>query len=339
MSRIALILSLVLAVCGIAGAQDTVGSPNSDGYTLQSSGYYTYGAESQLYYRSLVTVPAYTAYGQYYPQRQYYRYLAYNPPVVQVPPYQPNWQELVAKAIDRKNDYAAYLQAIKVLDPGGSYGINGAYGVQGSAYSIANFGVNGSTSYGVGNSFNAALATPYSTLDLNLLYQQAAQNTQSAIKLGADANNGFSVLVGQAGQGAANVAKIQAEGLAVAQVGTALFQALRSGQQYQGISFKLTPQVGWQKVEEPGKVDPNVKQGLAQQFAALAQARCVECHNATVKKGGFDIAAYASMSPQQKMAVWERLTTPDNDRVMPRDSKGGPGKRLTADELRTFFLN
>lgn len=318
-----------------------------DGYVFRN-GYYYYGNEAQAYYRSLITVPGYYSYGAYYPGYSYYKYYPYTPsnPVAPAPAL--DWRSRTldiakiqvqynakreAEILEQKN----YLEAIKALGLQGighsqGYGTIPPYVVDGHYQStyLSGYGANASTVYG----YNA-YANANSNDFLAQLFQMANQQTINSQALTDKAQTGFQTLINQEGANRAKVAEIMAK----SQMVVAMLKSLEGPPSAltQGYSFKISQDKGLQV--DSGGVAADVKAKLAEQFKALVTAKCAECHSPTNKKGGFDVFTYTALSPDAKQIVWDRLTTQDPAKLMPRDKKGGTGTRLTPEELRLFATN
>ena len=162
-----------------------------------------------------------------------------------------------------------------------------------------------------------------------------APGGQGSQQFSFNATTAFQGLVGQEGTNRAKVAEILAKGQVAAQV----IQALQSGNEVKGVSFTITSGGKIQQQVDSNAVDPKERQALLGQFEQLVGAKCASCHSNGTKKGGLDLSGYLTFSQAQKQAVWDRITTTDQARMMPRDPSGGPGIALTAQEKRLFFLN
>lgn len=72
----------------------------------------------------------------------------------------------------------------------------------------------------------------------------------------------------------------------------------------------------------------------------VLQSRCAGCHSGDRLEGGLDLALWPDFTLAEKRAVWKRLRTTDESKVMPRDPEtGGPGEPLTASELSILSLD
>lgn len=330
-------------------------SQYSSSYVYDSkSGYYT---NNGCYYtRTLYQSPGYWQGGCYRYGESYYvytqvNYTPYVPPTVIInnpapvytPPPKFNVDEAILKIKadqEETKNFIAKLKAagLSVYDfPPGTFPpqyypqYGGPYNIQGQYYSYQ-YPVQGSTLYGYGVKDVASL---YGTTDLNQLYLQASQLAQGSQRLTSEATKGFQDLVGQAGENQAKIAEINAKGHVV----VALIKAMEgsSSAKYSGYSFKVSPGGVVEKMENG--VDPKLKGDLQKQLANLVGERCASCHAGPKVKGGFDITGYLDLNPQQKRIVWDRLTTDDSSKWMPRNADGSPGKKLSTEEMKLFFLN
>lgn len=334
---------LLLMIVGVAA----VGTE----YTYRD-GYYWLG--DRAYTRTLYQNPGYWSYGVYYPGAYYYQYtevpVATKYKTVETIKHtDSNWR---SKLLDlaaqrdkfegeiRKNahEQAYFMDAVRGLGLQGNFGWSGYGAVPPGASSGYGYGYSYSQSYGA----NATTKYTYSNLsqlygdsDLNQLYQAANQLAQNAQRLGGEATSNFTALAGQEGANRARVAEILAKG----QMAQQILQVLEAApsETVRGFTFKFNERGVFERVESAA-VDPKVKADLYDQFSIVAESRCASCHSGAAKKGGFDVYSYPTMSPEAKQKVWMRLTSDNENLVMPRDPKGGPGKRLTADEFRAFVL-
>lgn len=345
---------LFLAVCGLASAEGFApGYTTAAGYVLNADGLWYYG--SQAYTRTLVTIPGYYATSNccryWVASSSYYQYTIV--PKVQLPSYtEPGWRtQLLAIAANRDKfegdirlkavEHQNYLEAVNALGLTGNFRWNG-YGqsvAYGSYYAPpVNFGANANTQYGYSATYAASFGQ---SPDLNVLYQQANQLALNSQRLGGEATAGHQGLVAQAGGNQARVAEILAKGQAGSQLALAVANAVAAAPstETRGFRFDLKPGGVVVRTEDPKLVTPEIRTKLKEQFEALAVAKCGDCHGDTGYKGNFKIGDYYTLSQEQKNRVWERISTQDNSKVMPRDSKGGPGVRLTPEEQKSFFLN
>lgn len=350
--RIALALCLLLlAVTSAAADHYYNGYVSPSGYSYQN-GYWYYG--NQAYSRNQYYQDGYWSYGRYYPGYYYYTYTPYYAPTYQAPaqqqaPAAPNYEDAEAaiiKIVASREKHKQFLEKLKALGltpadlppgymppapPGYNYG-HQAYGYQGHYYNNT-YPVTGSTYYVP--SFNTFAKSYGSAEEIAQLFQMANQQILGSQKIGADGMQRFQDLVAQSSAERATVARILAQKeLALAMLST--FQDAPQAQ-FKGYSFKITPGKGVEKVEDG--VAPNNKAELEQKLAAVVGDKCASCHTGAKPKGGFDVSNYLRMSPQDKQGVWERLTTNDPGKLMPRKADGSPGERLSKEELRLFFVN
>lgn len=227
----------------------------------------------------------------------------------------------------RKNaaEYSQFKEAIDALGLKGNFRWDG-YGAAPPGYSshASVTGATGNTVYGY--SYNT-IASVYGDVKLESLYQQSARLAESAQKFSAQANQDFGALVGQEGANRAKVAEILAKGQAARET----LEALRDPSKIQTSEsvIKVVPN-GERKADASG-VKPA--------FASMANAKCASCHSGSDPKGKFAIADYPALTIAQRLAVIDRLTTRDDSKLMPRAKDGGPGQRLTEDEIRLFLEN
>ncbi len=312
------------------------------GYVRSACGYgcgYTYSyAAPQQYFRwiyTAVSVPA-----------------AYVPPAAPaVPAYTPGWKEKVIDYARVRDDQQAYLDALAALGiKGQSFGFQQTNSHNYGGYAAPAV-VSGQTVYG--HSF-AQLQTAYGP-SLDTLYQSASRLTQSAQQLGGQATTDFTALVGQAGANQARIAEI----LARAQAAATALQATAPQASTTTITTGQATGVGVQQATGQGAggaappVMPQARDGNGDPQANAAPAAgsgdflktvglplCGSCHGAGASnQNAFDITAYPRMSIQQKARVWDRLTTADESKAMPRAKGGGAGQPVTAAQLHEFYVN
>lgn len=363
MKRLAILFLLLAASAG--SAADTtypIGYITPGGYAWRGDGYWYYG--EQPYTRAQVLQPGYYAnatYGcntcrTYVPGYYYWSYTAYNKPTTyapQLPSYtDPTWRskffdivasreklegEITREAFNQQN----YMEAVNALGLKPARAPIPYYGAYGNAYGL-NYGVQGNTQYGYAAQSYSTIAQVYGSSDLNVLYQQAAQLTAGAQRLGGEANSGFQALVGTEGANRARVAEILAKGQMAQQILNSL--AAAPSAEVRGYSFRIE-QGKIQRIEDPKQVTPDQKEALKAKLEQVAEAKCVSCHGDKDAKGGglfpggFKIADYFRLTNEQKNRVWEVISTPDPAKRMPLRPNGGPGEPLTVEEQRAFYLN
>jgi mono/diheme cytochrome c family protein len=312
MKRLLVLLLLLLAVSAADASQ----------YVFHD-GYWWWGG--QAYTRTAYWYPGNGCTPGYW----YYRYTPVDVPASTVP-YTADWKTQLLKVKEKQADYQAYLQALREAGLTVPYAppLAGGYSLSGTLH----YGATGSTLYGYGGSYTYQQP---GSIDLNLLYQQAAQLAAQSQRLGGEATANFQGLVGQAGTNQARTAEILARGQVAQQILAAL--ALPPTAEMKSFSFKVVP--GGTIETDRSKVSEQDKAALLEQWKEHARNTCLACHNAQNKKGGFNVGEYPDMTPEQKQRVIETLTTADEKKRMPRDANGGAGKRLTAEELRLWLLN
>lgn len=329
---------LVLFILSLTVTADNYynGYHNSDGYSFYN-GYWYYG--NVAYTRTRYYQPGYWSYGVYYPGYYYYHYYRYNAPQQNyTPPVTPkdtNWRtkllQIAEYQVKENTEQRNFTEGIKALGLQNSLATTGNAGYSGYGYNVS-VPVNASTQYGY--SFQS-IAQLYGDTNLNQIFQAAAQLTAGAQKLSGQATSDFQALVGQEGANRSRVAEILAKGQAAAQILNALKGP--SSTNLQGFAFKVDSNGTIQKVDNG--VAPLDKTVVAQQAAIIINTKCVSCHNPSNKKGGLDMTQYNSFSPEDKQVVWARITTDDQNKMMPRNPSGGPGQKLTSDELRILMAN
>lgn len=229
-------------------------------------------------------------------------------------------------------------------------------------YQVGRFGVNGQTIYGHSRSTMAEL---YGQVDSSLLYQQAAMLTKNAQDWGGKAHDNHTAIVLTDADGRARVAEIYAktkaaEG-ALGAAGSAAAQALHAAE---GNSAKIlkqettttiqpsngqaaaqgSVQYGQTAVQQgtvvPRPANPQSNGGQTNSKEALAvviQNRCVSCHGPEKAEAKLDLTRYFELDDATKDRIWERLTTTDPERRMPRNPDNTPGDRLPNEEIQLFL--
>lgn len=326
------VLFMLVVSTALLASDYPVGYTTPAGYTYGADGYWWYGNDAY----TRIWVSGYYSCGCYYPGYYSYTYSHSKP---RVSPTDPDWrqklleiagerdrQEMKIRAAALEQQY--FTEAVKALGLEGNFRIQN-YGQavvypQGSYYNnfhLGTYGANGNTLYGYSYK---SVADLYGQTDLNTLYQQASQLTQNAQSLAGQATTEFQGLAAKAGENQARVAEILARGEALRAMVRAIAPEPRATVTTQGQTFRV----------QSGA--PAEQQAT---FAKLVADKCAACHSGDSAKGGFDVGRYASLPLDRKIAVWGRLVTNDPEKLMPRDAKGGPGQRLTPEELKLFFAN
>lgn len=294
--------------------------------------------------------------GQYWPAGNYAwrggTWVAQSGYVETVPQYAQGWKTKVLDVASKRDDYNAYLNALKELgmpqpppaQQGGQQpGMFAPANAMNGNANLGTYGANASTLYGY--PYQGTLYTYSSVKDLygdaniNTLFQQAAQLAQNAQALGGEATKQFQSSVALEGGNRARVAEILARSQAAAETLRAA-QGSESHTTTQGQTFRIEPQQPQPQVQPPqqGGAQPRVEGGGGTNFAAfvqLATAKCLRCHGGEKTEGKFDIRQYANIPVRDKVEkVWPRLTTTDKDKIMPKG-----GAPLTTEELKLFFAN
>lgn len=353
-------LAVLLTALTFAGASFADG-----GYVQGSDGFFYLNGGTKPYFRLTQYTQGYWSCGRYYYGTPYYSY-------IEAPVYSgtstvnykdPGWKTKLLEIKEQQNkvsgqilkdaiEYQQFMEATKAFGlQGPGFGLNGyatippnvlgggvlpAYG---SGYNVAGtvqFGANANTQYGY---TLQAVSGLYGDLNVNQIYQQAAQLTQQAQTLGGQANTQFQALVGQAGSDKARLAEILAKG----QVATQVIQALAAPSTLQTSSFKFSISPTGMIQRDDSGVDQPTKTAIDVAWQQVAGQRCAACHDpAKVQggkpKGGFDITKYPAMTIEEKNAVWGAITNQDAKKRMPLAADGGPGVPLTQEELKTFVV-
>lgn len=242
----------------------------------------------------------------------------------------PDWRVKLLELKKDQQEQAAFLQAIREFGLTSPSPLPVAFALSGTL----SYGTSGATLYSYGGTYNG-YAAPVSTLDLNLLYQQASQLVAGAQRLAGEGNKGFQELIGQEGAQRARIEEIRARGQAAQQIIAAL--ALPPTAEMKSFSFKVAPSGGL--VPDNTHVPADARAALLEQWKALAVAKCRKCHSHEKASGGFNVELYPDMTVEQKQRVIQTLTTLDENKRMPRNETGGAAPPLTPEELRLFLLN
>ena len=201
----------------------------------------------------------------------------------------------------------------------------------------------GSTVYGY-----SALAESYGQVDLGLLYNQAARLTDQAQQLAGQAAVDFSTLVQAEAQSRADVARIIAQGQAAKQALDAAGGYSTQQFQQRTFAFKVTQNSnGEVQIEEliDGSQDQSYDsmmddfklsdaQNNGEALSELLVSKCANCHNNSISQGGLNLQQPISFQMQKE--ILERITTNDQDKLMPRNADGAPGDKLSVEEVRLF---
>lgn len=239
-----------------------------------------------------------------------------------------------AKALEQ----TYYLDAISALGLKGNFAIQGygqhvAYGTGYQSHqSQPYFATQASTIYGY---TYHDLAKIYGDTDLMQLYQTAGRLTDNAQKFGNEANGNFSALVNSAAEQRARQLEILAKAEAFAR-GMRALEEKKVVIENRGSGFVI-PGVPQVPNGPPAQVPVN-EAGL-QQLGAIMQAKCGDCHSGAVVKGGLDLTQWNSFDRSRKGKIWERLIEQNPEKMMPRAKDGGPGQRLSREEIALFLSN
>lgn len=242
-----------------------------------------------------------------------------------------DWRVKVLELAQGQQEQAYYIEAVKALGLRGGNNYGNGYG--GGSYQLSQAGVNGSTVYGY-NGFNAAAM--YGDLNLNQLYQAQGRLADQAQAYGAEATGAMASLVDKAGQNQARVAAIIADSQAFANRMNALKESSFKVQTQSG-TYGPAPAAPPNSGNLPGTPLPNDDEDNAKvtPLQTLVKAECLSCHNATTKKGNFDLTKdYLSEEEWNKMV--ERVFSPDPAKAMPRGADG-KHKPLTGEQRKLFL--
>lgn len=338
-----LLLVVVLTLGQSAAASGYQNGYVADGYTYDN-GYWRWG--NNYYTRSWYQPNGYYHCGRYYQPTGYYQYYYSHAYQAQVPSYKdPNWKEKVldivahrekeaAKLIASQQEYNQYIETVKLLNistfpgyPPQAYGQGINYG----QLHVGTYGANASTPYVYSQT---KLESFYSDGRADILQQQLGRSLEQVGTLFGQAFKDTTDLTNIEGQRRAEVAAILAKGQATQGVALAMAEYAKALQQ-QGTKIE-TIQFGT-KTEVNGSQPAQQKNvlSLAKVWELSASVRCASCHSGGKKdiKGGFNVADYPNLSPEQQEAVYEVLVTDDLTKRMPRTPDGKVGEKLPDHEL------
>lgn len=199
----------------------------------------------------------------------------------------------------------------------------------------------GTTVYGY-----SSAAEAYGSVDLGLLYNQAARLTDQAQQLAGQATADFASLVQAEGQNRADVARILAQGQAAAQALSATSQGnYQQAQNYQrSFTLRITQgSDGRMHIEQvPDNNNDNNSLDLVTPRAAVTEHRnisdliknkCYQCHSQQKPSGGLDFSK--ELTDAQQEEIIKRIETNNSSLKMPRNADGTAGK-LTNEEITLF---
>jgi hypothetical protein len=204
----------------------------------------------------------------------------------------------------------------------GSFGLgHGAYNTSGYSSAFPGASVPGATGAAVevsrGNTIFSGLTLlhdPIEQVDLHLLYQQSIQLAQQSAAYADQANQRANQVVAAHQAAAAQLSGLRARSQAASVLMSAVSQAGESA--LTGASPYTST-----RAQPPAGPAPTLP-GLSAQ--AVADGRCVRCHNSADRKGGLDLTNFASLAPPQVDAVRERITAADPGQRMPPDGQLSP---------------
>ncbi len=194
----------------------------------------------------------------------------------------------------------------------------------------------GNTVYGY-----SSVAETYGSMDLGLLYNQAARLTDQAQQLAGQAATDFQSLVQAEGQNRAEVAKIIAQGQAARDALLAARPtAIAQNQQFRAFTFRVVQDAqGQMRVERvdaaAGTASPDFSlspatTGAKTNLSDIIKSRCLACHSGSKVSGGLNFTQ--AITDAQQRRVLELITSADSTKRMPKN-----GPPLTVDETNAFF--
>lgn len=305
------------------------------GYTYHNGYYYRGGYGYSRWYQ-----PGYYSYGYYYQPYYYYQYEPYAPAYTPTAPaapaapaYSSDWKNEVLKYARTKDDTDAFMKALDAMGyrpkPAAAPGAAGYYAAP----------AQGATVIGtpVGYSMKTIQET-YGGLDLNQGFSSAARLVQNAQALSGDGLKDLTGVLSQAGNNATRVAAALAEGAARSRIAesTRLAPSSRTATTTAGVAVVTAPAqasatAGTAKVVDKALSDDFMKR--------LAVPKCASCHSGATLKGGFDVTKYPQLTVEQTAIVIRYITSKDPKKRCPKAADGGPGVRLTLDEVDEFVHN
>ena len=344
----AVIISPARAAGGGADAETVTTVTNEDGFSFRDGVWWKDGLPYQRaqessgggWYRDYYGHSYYVKPSYYY---RYYRVALVTKTVVPKPPaYGADWQVKMLEYARQRDDYQAYLDALKAMGlQGQRYGFQ-----QGYSASHAAPAAQGSSQYGYSYQ---QIQTAYGDLNLNTLYQQQGRLVQGAQQLAGQGLRDHTDLVAQAGDNQARVAEI----LAKAQAARAVLEgvnpqpSIRTETTIKGGGRSSEFRPGAAKGREgmpPAKDDPEEAaiQDATRFLEQVGIPKCGACHGPQNPKGNFEILKYPQLGGEAKAKVWARLLHADPEKRMPRkgtveDSK--PGEPLSAADLKQFLTH
>lgn len=368
--RTVVICALCVYSCGGPGGTAGsygAGTPNSDGYYPSSDYFYWPTAQADgstkwdAYSRRKEYEYSYS-YGYRYPVSwkwvyyQVYNAPAYPQPQVELPrPSDPQWMnkmtdiigleiEEQAKIRKKQVEYAAWETGVKIL---GAEGIlrnsryanpvttpHGQYAQYPPSFLLGPHGQTSNTLYAYKETDANYLGERL--LDFNLAVQQSSSMVKNAGQVFGQGQTDFMGIVNQA---IAAESERNDKLIALAKLKLA-YQSLRPEPRahIQSREFAFKQEAAPVPIPQP---QPRgvARLGIERFMAEIARPDCGGCHNAQVKKGGFDIEDYPFLSMERKSKIWnERLLTTDPTKLMPKD-QSGRGHRLPDERLQQYLLH
>lgn len=330
---------LLLALVGMANAQDRAVVEYKDGYTRYADdpGYWV---KDGVKYTKVYTreTPGYYSYGVYYSGTRYYDYIPVTTGVATyklapIPSYGPKWKERGIEWLKERDDHIAYQAFVQLAGLKGlTYDPAGAYTLY-NQVSLGTFVPQGQSQYGY--SYQQVLQSQgYSAVDLNQIFQQASRHTLNAQDLARLANSEFSQRLQEAIAGNSQLMEqlgraAAAERALNAARGQPTLSVTGSGQ-----GTLVTPPSTSKDPPPMDKVtDASVEQAKVF-LQTVAVPNCAGCHTGDNPKGKFNVLTWPTLDPAVKAKyLSERIFTSDATKAMP------PGKGLSADLKVKFAQN
>jgi len=160
------------------------------------------------------------------------------------------------------------------------------------------------------------------SVDPSLLLDKSARLAEQALNLGQQATSDYVALVNTDRDRRQEVAKILAAGQAISQVSEASTAPADSGDIK--LEVRRTSSTGSKAPAKTTK-SSRLKAGTFTTAEAVIDARCIRCHA--------DYSDYESLDDETKVKIFDRVTSPDAAKRMPRKGDGKePGESLPLTE-------
>jgi mono/diheme cytochrome c family protein len=344
--RLLLTMLAVLCLTTTASAQQPYnGMVTSSGYTYRD-GYFWYGNVPHT--RSAYHTNGYWSCGIYYPSQSYWTYTAianyqpaYSPPAAQVPAYTSDWKVQLLQNLKAQGDEKAYLDALKLLYPGGAplpvqaMPYAGYGNLQGSYYS-AQIPFNASTQFGYPLiSFNQVAA--YQNLNVDQAAQSFAQAVLLAQRLGGDAVSGFKEIIQTASDAQFKLQSQQAILDNNLKLSLAMLQNLQGTPTgtFKGVQFSIGPNGALK--QSSGIADPAERAKAQTELAQVISVSCAKCHSGKTIKGGINLENYLEFDDATRRKVYQAIEQINPQTAMPRNDDNTVGKALDQNSKRLFY--